>query len=194
MDFKTKGFALVRRGIAADLANIFANYAILQAADPDYYSGDVEARVYTVESRSRYADALGECLLLRLQPKIEAIVGEPLHPTFSYLRIYEKGSVLDRHSDRPESEIAASMALGVVSDTSWPLHLKARDKTHSLNLAPGDLVVYEGMQLEHWRDVFKGEFCIQVIFSYVRANGAYANLRFDGREQIGPNQNRTQVS
>ncbi|WP_347260566.1 hypothetical protein [Rudaea sp.] len=176
----------MRKGISPELANVFANYAILQAADPDYYTMDTHTRILSSASRSRYADALGECLLLRLQPKIEAVVGEPLHPTYSYLRIYGKGSILDGHVDRRESEIAASMALACVADAPWLLRLQARDKTHALDLAPGDLVVYEGIQLPHWREVFQGEFCIQVIFSYVRANGEFAGLRFDGRDQIGP--------
>ncbi len=185
-NFMNKGFALMRKGISPELANIFANYAILQAADPDYYTLDTHTRILSSASRSRYADALGECLLLRLQPQIEAVVGEPLHPTYSYLRIYGKGSILDGHVDRRESEIAASMTLACVADAPWLLCLQARDKTHALDLAPGDIVVYEGIQLPHWREVFQGEFCIQVIFSYVRANGEFASLRFDGRDQIGP--------
>jgi hypothetical protein len=185
-DFRRLGYAVLRRGISAELAHVFANYAILQALNPDYYIADVETRPFFPESRSRYADALGESLLLHVQPKIEKAVGESLLPTFSYLRIYEHGSVLGKHVDRRESEIAATLTLGAETSAPWPLHLQARDGAQALELAPGDIAVYEGTKLPHWREVFHGRLWIQVIFNYVRANGEFAGGRFDGRPQVGP--------
>lgn len=184
--FTKKGFAVIRNGISPEMANVFANYAILQARSPDYYTIDGDRNKAFDVTRSRYADALGETFLLRLQPRLEAVVGEPLLPTYSYVRVYTRHSTLDGHVDREESEIAASMALACKADEPWLLHLQAYDKAHALDLAPGDLVIYEGMKIPHWREEFKGEFCIQVIFSYVRANGEFAGLRYDGREEIGP--------
>jgi hypothetical protein len=184
--FRRNGYAVLRRGISVELAHVFANYAIMQALNPDYYIADVEMRPFFPESRSRYADALGESLMLHVQPKIEKAIGEPLLPTFSYLRIYEHGSVLGKHVDRRESEIAATLTLGADASAPWPLHLQALDGAHALELAPGDIAVYEGMKVPHWREVFQGQVWIQVIFNYVRANGEFASSRFDGRPQIGP--------
>ena len=190
-EFRRRGYAILRRGIPGELAHVFANYAILQALNPDYYIADVEARPFFPESRSRYADALGESLMLHVQPKIEKVVGEALLPTFSYLRIYEHGSMLGKHVDRRESEIAATLTLGGDAPTPWPLHLQARNGNRALQLAPGDIAVYEGMKVPHWREIFQGQVWIQVIFNYVRAHGEFAARRFDGRAQIGPIGKRT---
>ena len=52
----------------------------------------------------------------------------------------------------------------------WPIYIepsgKKDEKGIKVNLNPGDMLVYKGCDLEHWREEFKGVECGQVFFHY----------------------------
>ena len=130
---------------------------------------------------SCYGDLISETLLVNLLPLIEKNVGKKILPTYSYMRIYKKGDELKRHKDRPECEISATLNLG---GDFWPIYFKEKDKKEiKVNLKNGDLAIYKGCELEHWREPFEGEYCVQVFLHY--ADEKNQNLLFDGREMLG---------
>ena len=89
-----------------------------------------------------------------------------LVPTYSYTRLYSYGSVLKRHKDRKSCEISTTLNLG---GDSWPIYLKKENKKEiKVNLKPGDMLIYSGCDLEHWRDKFTGNECGQVFLHYNR--------------------------
>ena len=49
----------------------------------------------------------------------------------------------------------------------------------------GDAVIYKGMDVEHWREPFKGDHQAQVFLHYVRVDGKYAHFSGDGRPMYG---------
>ena len=55
-----------------------------------------------------------------------------------------------------------------------------------VDLKPGDMLVYSGCELEHWRNKFKGKECIQVFLHYNnrKTPGAKDNM-FDKRPHLG---------
>jgi hypothetical protein len=55
-----------------------------------------------------------------------------------------------------------------------------------MNLKQGDMLVYKGCELEHWREKFKGDECIQVFLHYnnSRTPGSKKNM-FDQRPHLG---------
>ena len=55
-----------------------------------------------------------------------------------------------------------------------------------VKLKPGDMLVYRGCELEHWRTKFKGENCGQVFLHYnnKKTLGAEEN-KFDKRPMLG---------
>ena len=53
-----------------------------------------------------------------------------------------------------------------------------------MNLAQGDMLVYKGVLLEHWRDPFEGKHHAQVFLHYNNAIKKKA-IKFDGREMVG---------
>ena len=57
-------------------------------------------------------DATTDALLLELQPRIEAIAGCRLVPTFSYARLYFCGDGIMRRRDGRACEVSASIQLG----------------------------------------------------------------------------------
>ena len=131
-----------------------------------------------------YSDIAMETLLEKVQPIMEEQSGVKLVPTYSYVRIYQNGNVLERHKDRSSCEISTTLNLG---GQPWPIYLDpdvnvgdvdenniylpGSNKGLRIDLEPGDMLMYKGCILEHWRDAFKGENCVQVFLHYNDASG-----------------------
>ena len=154
----------------------------------------------------KYADWVMDTLLQYTRPLMEQKTGLKLVPTFSFARIYTTGNVLSRHSDRPSCEVSTTINLG---GDIWPIYIdptgtKAVTKTwvdekgEQSNVKPnaptgvrvdlnqGDMMIYAGCDLEHWREKFKGKLCAQVFLHYNNVNGPFGttNLR-DTRPILG---------
>lgn len=106
------------------------------------------------------------------------LMNEPMLPTYSYARLYQKGEVLKPHRDRPSCEISVTLHLG--GDAPWDIWFTKpnADKVYC-NLEPGQAAVYQGMVSEHGRGEFKGSNYGQVFLHYVKANGEHWNNFFD---------------
>jgi hypothetical protein len=129
-------------------------------------------------------DFVTDGLLMDLLPFAERVTGLQLFPTYSYFRVYKKGDLLVRHTDRDSCEITLSLALGYEAKSPWPLLLEAPDGTCSIELFPGDILVYRGMECPHWREPMEGELAAQVFLHYVDQNGPYAEWKYDKRPRI----------
>jgi len=149
---------------------------------------------------SHYGDHVMETLLVKMLPVMAKETGLNLIPTYSYARIYKKGDILRRHKDRPSCEISTTLNLG---GDPWPLFIdgtgadsvideyKSIIKPNSpegtkVLLDVGDMLVYNGCELEHWREPFEGNTCAQVFLHYNHVNGPFAEKnRFDKRPMLG---------
>ena len=212
MSFKKNKYTIIRKAIDKDLAAFVANYFAMQKQVLDtcrkaryispyetllgYYEGENEQIPNTY---SCYSDIAMETLLLKCQPVMEKTTGLKLYPAYTYARIYKKGDELKRHKDRFSCEISTTMNLG---GDDWPIYLEpdstkggvkegigyVSDNTKGIevNLKPGDMLVYSGCELEHWRKPFKGKECIQVFLHYNnrKTPGARDNM-FDKRPHLG---------
>jgi hypothetical protein len=148
---------------------------------------------------SKYADPFMEALLVLHQPTVESIVECPLVPTYSYMRVYQQGAVLERHKDRCSCEISMSVCLGYYYHRApdgfrWALHVGPVDGSTgtagtSCPGEPGGAVIYKGCQVEHWRERFLGgpdSYHVQAFLHYVDAEGPYARAcRYDSRPALG---------
>jgi hypothetical protein len=131
---------------------------------------------------SAYGDFATDALLDHIQPRIEAIVGRALFPTYSYLRIYKAGDELKSHRDRPACEFSISLNIGQVPDTPWPIFVESDGGSwREMRLSPGDALLYRGVDLWHRREHYEGQRCVQVFLHFVDANGRHAGEKFDGR-------------
>jgi len=141
-----------------------------------YYEGENEQIPNTY---SQYANMAMETLLLKCLPGMEKATGLKLYPAYSYARIYKKGDELKKHKDRFSCEISTTMNLG---GDDWPIYLEGL----KVDLKQGDMLVYSGCELEHWRKKFKGKECIQVFLHYnnIKTKGAKDNM-FDKRPHLG---------
>ena len=200
MSLEKNKYEIVRNAIDKGLALFIYNYFHMQKQVYDtcmktrylspyeYILGFYdEERPHCLHTYASYGDIAMETLLLKLQPLLEKRTGLKLIPSYSYARIYKKGDVLQRHKDRFSCEISTTMYLG---GDEWPIYLEPSGKTHmkgiKINLKAGDMLIYRGRELEHWREEFKGNNCVQVFLHYnnIKTPGAEKNS-FDTRPHLG---------
>ena len=198
--FKKKKYTVIRQAISKELAAFVANYFCMQKQVYDtcreqrYFSPFENIIGYYEEPNgqipntySQYANMAMETLLLKCQPVMEKATGLKLNPAYSYARIYKKGDELKRHKDRFSCEISTTMNL---AGDNWPIYLDPSGETGKkgikIDLEAGDMLVYSGCELEHWRKKFNGNECIQVFLHYndCKTKGSKDNL-FDKRPHLG---------
>ena len=216
MSFKKNKYCVIKEAVPKDIANFVYNYFLMKRQVARTFFDTRFISQFTTEwgvwndeqvpnTYSHYADTAMETLLLNVQPKMEKLTGLKLNPTYSYARIYKKGDVLHRHKDRFSCEISTTMNLG---GDDWPIYISPKDnvcvpdnktitaasnaKGIEVTLQPGDMLMYRGCILEHWREVFTGKDCGQVFLHYNDANSkskidgkTAEENKFDGREHLG---------
>ena len=127
-----------------------------------------------------YGDYVIESLMMSKIKKMEELTKLKLLPTYSYWRMYTHGADLAKHKDRPSCEVSVTVMIGSCG-TKWPIFM---DKD-SIEMNPGDAVIYLGCELDHWREEFKGDWQAQCFLHYVDANGPNEKWKLDGRQYIG---------
>jgi len=213
MSFKTKKYQVIKGALSKELSNFIFNYMMLQRDAVDLLMKNNKLNPHnpfigTREDKqipgaySKYADWVMETLLQYMRPIMKAKTGMDLIPTYSYTRLYEKGNILYRHKDRPSCEISTTLHLG---GEKWPIFLDPTGADNILSggetttivkpgapkgvrvdLKVGDMLIYSGCELEHWREPFEGNICSQVFLHYNHANGPFAKKNLlDGRPLLG---------
>ena len=112
-------------------------------------------------------------LLGQLTDKMSKLTKKTLIPTYAYSRIYIKGAELKPHKDRYSCEY--SITINIAKSHNWPIYMNKK----SIELEPGDGVLYKGCEIEHSRKIFSGDEYIQVFLHYVDANGPYKDHKYD---------------
>ena len=210
MTFQQHKYQVLDNAISYDLANFCFNYFLLKRDAVKYmYENNIIAQnglhgtwedKQVPGSYSIYADHVMETLLMKMLPIMKERTGLDLIPTYSYARVYEKGAILKRHKDRPSCEISTTLNLG---GDPWPIYLEPNPAVGTyiretdeyvpgssegikIDLDPGDMLVYSGHDLEHWREEFTGNICGQVFLHYNHIDGPYAEQnKFDRRPLLG---------
>ncbi len=211
MSFKKNKYQVLRNAISKDLAAFCYKYLQI-SAEADHWmlnngvthSGNKlvgnfnDAQV--PNSYAKYADRVMETLLVDTIKVMQKKTGLRLVPTYSYCRLYRTGNILKRHKDRPSCEISTTLNLG---GDPWPIlidptgsdnvideykniHKPGAPKGVEVNLKPGDMLIYSGCELEHWREPFRGKLCGQVFLHYNHADGRFAKTNlYDKRPMLG---------
>lgn len=180
--FIETGYTVFREAVAPLLCRfITEEYNLMLANDMlSFDDKQVEKAYYA------YSLPQTEALLGMLLPTVAKETGTELLPTYSYSRLYLPGAWLKKHTDRPSCEVSATLALAQKTAKPWPIYLQSKDgQTVEVILNPGDMLIYAGMEMPHWRDPFEGEWQLQAFLHYVRKNGAHADRVFDTRPRLG---------
>ena len=196
--FKKTKYKVLKQAISKELAQFVYTYFLNKRKVARFLFDQRWISPFTTEwgvwndnqvpdTYSHYGDMVMETLLQGLRQKMEKETGYKLQETYSYARIYKTGDVLHRHKDRYSCEVSTTLHLG---GDSWPIYLEPSGKTGmagiKVNLKPGDMLIYSGCDLEHWRDAFPGKDCGQVFLHYNdrTKKTAKANL-YDTRPFLG---------
>ena len=127
-----------------------------------------------------------ESIMLVLQNGIEEITGKELYPCYTYARIMHKGADMAKHKDRPSCQYSATICIQQDPENEYPIFMENyAGEESSIVLQPGDMVVYHGTELNHWREEYKGKEHMQTFIHYVDKNGLYASHKFDRRIALG---------
>jgi len=200
MNFKKDKFCVIKKVISKDLALFLYNYFLMQKQVYDTcintrYLSPFETMLGHYERQNeqipntycQYGNCAFETLMLKLQPIMEKITELKLNPNYTYARIYKHGDELKRHKDRFSCEVSTTLNLG---GDLWPIYLEPSGKENKpgikIDLKPGDMLIYSGRELEHWREPFRGTDCVQVFLHYnnSKTKGAEENM-FDKRPHLG---------
>ena len=187
--FQTKKYQVIKNAVSYELANFIYNYFMLKRDAVSWmYQNNIihdNGMFGTWKDKqipntyAHYGDMVMETLMMKVLPVMQQETGLELLPTYSYARIYKHGDILRKHKDRPSCEISTTIHLG---GDKWPIFIEGTE----VLLDVGDMLVYSGCELEHWREPFEGNTCAQVFLHYNHINGPFAkNNRFDKRPMLG---------
>ena len=198
MSFEKNHYIIIKEAISKELALFVYLYFLNKRRVTRRMFDDRYISPFTTEfgvwsdkqipnTYAHYGDIAMETLLENLRPELEQQTGLELIETYSYARIYKKGDVLERHKDRPSCEVSTTLNLG---GDEWPIFIEPSGEEGKegikVIMQPGDMLVYKGCDLEHWREAFEGENCGQVFLHYNDASKEDADKnKFDGRPFLG---------
>jgi hypothetical protein len=113
-----------------------------------------------------------------LTEPLSKLLNLDLDYAYCYARIYQPGEILAPHTDRESCEISATMTLGHHGESDiWPIYMgkDADDNVGTpITIGIGDMVMYHGRELNHWRNAYQGKWQTQVFFHYVQKDGEFA--------------------
>ena len=189
MSFENKKYQVIKNAVSYELANFIFNYFMLKRDAVSWmYQNNIihdNGMFGTWKDKqipntyAHYGDMVMETLMMKVLPIMQQEIKLELLPTYSYARIYKKGDKLHKHKDRPSCEISTTIHLG---GDKWPIFIEGTE----VLLDVGDMLVYNGCELEHWREPLKGNTCAQVFLHYNHVNGPFAKEnRFDKRPMLG---------
>ena len=207
-NFQKNKFNVLKNVLRQDYCNLFSEYFKNKAQTYDTMLKYTFVSQYHDEFGTRfdkqvpgayscYGDIMMEMLLVNMHSIMEERTGLKLKPNYSYARIYEKGHDLKKHKDRLSCEISTTLNLG---GDPWPIYvepdsrlgtfdqqgdyMQSNSRGLKIDLNQGDMLIYRGCELEHWREPFQGNECIQVFLHYNDVNNKEGNI-YDGRPHLG---------
>lgn len=184
-------------------------------------------------SSGKYCSPWGNALSHYIHEKLKDCFDMTLEETYSFTRKYVRGAYLGSHTDRPSCEVSATLCLDYKTDdnTPWTIWLRndknyagvdaeqvkneSQDFNHrdrlknnciAVDLEPGDILLYQGPNIPHWRDEFLGDYSYHIFSHFVNSNSMMqhipdfhygpethpkTSLNLDGREHRWSNDNET---
>jgi len=204
---KENRFVILKDFIPKDMAYLLYKHTIVCAKRLSYlnyesfeeYKDFQEKEIYgnfldpqSPDCFSFYGDPIMDTLMEELTPKIIENIGFNIFPSYTYYRLYFSDSKLPKHKDRPSCEISSTLCLGYdvsnvdqkkYTNYSWPIFVESKGKELPIRLEPGDMMLYYGCDIEHWRNPFLGLNHAQVFLHYVTEQNT--DLIYDQRPTLG---------
>mgnify|MGYP003314268361 CR=1 FL=1 len=164
---KGENFKTAKSGIPTKDLDFITKYALWREQAQQFEGDDQSPNAFFT-----YNDSCMQYLHSVLYPVLEKETGLKLLPTYSYMRVYRNGATLDKHTDRPACEISASLHVGSNYSPTWKLYAEGQPITQEI----GDLLIYRGCEVEHWREPFvtdENNYHVQLFVHFVDSEGPY---------------------
>ena len=197
-DYSENGYATIRGLIPPEVAsNLFTQVQIdLRAAGKSF---ETFAKSHPL-SKQQTVDISGHfyrpltTFLWGMTPIMSELTGADLLPSYDYFRIYHKDDICRVHSDRPSCEHSVSLTLVYSDDVPWPLEVGSTrvssegpcvddfgdEPFSSVEMQPGDAVLYRGMDLRHGRmQPNPNQWSAHLFLFWVERGGEFAQHAFD---------------
>ena len=172
----------IKEFVPKQIFNILNSYSIIKYSNLK----NIEPCSQSNSLITQYADPLMETLMDMSTGVIEQNVGKKLFPTYSFFRIYDKGSDLPIHVDRPSCEYTVALCLGCEpADKPYNIYVGEEDKSSAFEMFPNNALIFQGMENLHWREECHHDHFITVFLHYVDQEGKYSEHKYDKRDQLG---------
>jgi len=185
MSFKQDGYFVIREFLNQDFVEFIQQYFFLriQSGEKVDYGSPQAAKAFEI-----YSDPLVETILNSSCDYFSEVTGINLLPTYTYSRLYQKDDELKSHIDREACEVSVTLALGLPEgeEINPICFSKTKDMKNAIEimLNPGDVCIYKGCDLWHWRPPFTQKWYLQAFLHYVNANGPHKNCKYDERTNL----------
>lgn len=204
--FNENGYVVIREHLSKNFVDMIYSYTLKKSNRLKY---KIEGKDYVFynnlwdgflgddtcgnTSYNFYGDELVETLLELILPNMEEYTGLKLVPTYGFLRLYQNGNELPYHSDRDSCEISTTLFLGhnienvdknLYPDYNWTIYVEKNKEKIPVSLNPGDMLIYKGIELPHWREKFIGNNHAQIFLHYNNINKKDNNF-LDKRKGLG---------
>ena len=202
--FEEHRWVKIDKFVPIEMCNLLYHHTQLEAMRLNYYDengieydNDVDGTFADKQAPgdfSKYGDPIMDTLLSLSLEQMQTLTSKELVPTYSYHRLYTTGTELKRHKDRPSCEISTTICLGYDNsnvdaskypDWDWPMFIKEKNgKEIPIHMKPGDMIIYRGCEVEHWREPLWANNHAQVFLHYNEKGGEY-DVPYDGRPLLG---------
>ena len=202
--FEKKKYLIVKNVVDKNICDFLYQYIKNEALRADYIDnrfgeGNYDyfnyGNFYDIQSLgdfSKYGDLVFDTLTESVRDILSDKIGKKLMTTYSYHRLYTTGSILEKHIDRKSCDISGTLCIGYdISNLdnkgyNWPMFVEdAEGNQTPVYLNPGDVVLYRGSDLYHWREPFLGKNHAQVFLHYNEDTKENQVLKNDGRPCLG---------
>ena len=174
------------------------SYPLMAEKEEDIIENSPEDTLF--KSTGIYNAPFGVALHHYVWDKLKSHIDLELHETYSYSRKYDRGAYLKAHADRPSCEISGTLCLDYRTDDSTPwsiwvdnssdwinrpneifeetqaIPMRQRKTAKRIDLEIGDLLLYQGPNVAHWREKLLGEHSYHIFVHFYNVNGGTLNM------------------
>lgn len=135
------------------------------------------------------SDPFGLSLLESISPIVSDILEKEVLPSYSYTRVYEKGTRLIPHRDRKACEISMSITLANFPNNTKEENFyisENNDESDALKMTinTGDALMFFGSThtnngFYHWRDETDSDHIMQIFLHWVYKDGEFQDYAYE---------------
>ncbi len=190
----------IKEFLPSQLLNVCHSYCLIKYSNKKNFILDSQTSSLVTE----HGDYLMETIMDLSTPVVEQNVGKKLWPTYSFFRIYDKGSDLPIHIDRPSCEYTVALCLGSdPEDIPYEIFVGEKDENSDYKyfdenrkltrlkidgkfpMQKNNALIFKGMDKLHWREICEHDNFITVFLHYVDQEGDYKEYKYDKRKMLG---------